>query len=122
MTTLDAFFHTLRQTPDDWLCRAALADWFEEAGLDHTAACVRWMVRHGRRPSLNAAGHAFWFDADAPLPYTEAMAYLPPELYRALRARQLPHYCCTYADLRDAEEDLYAAWAAVHEAGSWESD
>ncbi len=119
MTTLDAFFLTLRRSPDDWLCRCALADWFEEAGLDHTAACVRWMVQHRRRPSLNAADQAFWFDAEDPLPYTEAMAYLPGKLFRALKGGHYARHVCGYADLREAEMDLYAAWAAAHEAGTW---
>src|SRR5262249_59606932 len=72
MTTLDAFFAALRERPDDWLTRSALADWYEEAGLDRAAGCVRWMVRQGRRPHVNPAGQAIWFDTDRPLAHTAA--------------------------------------------------
>jgi hypothetical protein len=118
----DAFFAALRQNPGDWLTRAALADRCEENGLDHTAACVRWMVRHRRRPSVNAAGSAFWFDASQPLHFTETVAHLPAALFRALRGHRIPHYCCIYTDLREAEEDLYAAWAEVQETGTRQPD
>jgi uncharacterized protein (TIGR02996 family) len=117
---LNAFFAALTQTPGDWLTRAALADWYEENGLDRTAACVRWMVRHRRRPSINAIGWAFWFNAEYPMPWTEKEAYLPGSLYSALRQGRVGPIW--YDSLRDAEEDLHAAWSEVVEAGTWSPD
>jgi uncharacterized protein (TIGR02996 family) len=117
---LEAFFAALAQNPNDWLTRAALADWFEENGLEHTAACVRWMVRTRRRPSINALGWAFWFNADRPMLYTEKAAHLPEALFRALHGA--PGTYTWYDDLRDAEEALHAAWAAALDAGTWQPD
>ena len=125
MSLLNAFFASLTQAPGDWLTRTALADWYEENGLDRTAGCLRWMVRQRRRPAINAAGWAFWFDGEHPLPYTEKAAHLPAPLFGALhgkRASYTPGLVCIYDSLRDAEEDLHAAWTEVLEAGVWAPD
>jgi hypothetical protein len=120
MSLLDAFFATLTQAPGDWLTRSALADWYEENGLDRAADCVRWMVRQQRRPSVNAAGMAFWFDAEQPMPWTERAAHLPRALFQALSYTH--GFYALYASLRQAEEALHAAWAALLDAGTWPPD
>jgi hypothetical protein len=122
MSLLDVFFATLIQTPGDWLTRAALADWYEENGHDRIAECVHWMVRHHYRPSVNAIGMAFWFDAPHALPYTEIVAHLPSPLFRALTPQVWYRSTRSYNDLRAAEEDLHAAWSTVRAAGLWTPD
>ncbi len=117
MSLLDAFFAALTQAPGDWLARTALADWYEENGLAHSAECVRWVVRRQRRPSVNPAGRAFWFNADRPMPYTETVAHLPAPLFHALSAARGDIVVRWYPDLREAEEDLHAVWVAARDAG-----
>ena len=52
--------------------------------------------------------------------HTDKDAYLPAPLFDALREGKLwMEWLRYYERPRDAEEDLFAAWAAVTEAGIW---
>jgi hypothetical protein len=119
VTTLDALFTALEQTPDDWVARAALADCYEEAGLEATAACLRWMIAQRLRPSRRLAGGAFWFDGSHDhVVHTDRDAYLPRALFDALRRGRVafvPEHVRFYESPREAEEDLFAAFAAAGE-------
>jgi hypothetical protein len=124
VTTLDALFVALERTPDDWVARAALADCYEEAGLETTAACLRWMIARRLRPSLSFSGGAYWFNSKFDhLKHFDRDAFLPPLLFGALR-KGVPAYSFAdggrfYQSPRDAEEDLFAAFAAAVAEGTW---
>jgi hypothetical protein len=130
MNARDALFVALERTPDDWVARAALADCFEEDGLLSTAACLRWMLAGRIRPSLSMGGGAYWFDGGLDyVDYTDRHAYLPGPVFAALRAKPgWCHFAGSGPDLyfaryyeapRDAEEDLFAAFAEAVAAGAW---
>src|SRR5215472_12312181 len=113
MNPRDALFVALERTPDDWVARAALADCYEEDGLLTTAACLRWMLAGRIRPSLSLGGGAYWFDGALDyVEYTDRHAYLPGPVFAALRARPgWSYFGRFYEAPRDAEEDLFAAFA-----------
>jgi hypothetical protein len=119
--TLDALFVALERTPDDWVARAALADCYEEAGLLTTAACLRWMLDRRIRPSLSFGGGAYWFNGGhSYVAYTDRHAYLPGPVFAALSTRpNYDHFAAFYGSPRDAEEDLFAAFAAALAEGTW---
>jgi hypothetical protein len=121
MTTLDILFAALERSPDDWVARAALADCYEEAGLIATASCLRWMLKGRIRPSRRLSGGAMWFNGRRPcMEYTDQYAYLPVELFVWLREGEgFDGHVQFYDRPRDAEEDLFAAWAAAGRAGRW---
>jgi uncharacterized protein (TIGR02996 family) len=118
VSTLEAMFLALAQSPDDWLLRAALADWFEEAGRQPVADCVRWMVRHRKRPYRSRDGHFHWFDAPRTPTLIDPESDIPEEVYRYLTGvaeTYVPYR--TYESLRAAEEDFHAAWLRARSRG-----
>src|SRR3954463_12991305 len=87
VTALDALFVALVRTPDDWVARAALADCYEEAGLETAAACLRWMLARRVRPAPSFSGGAYWYNAKFDYPKgLDRNALLPAPLFAALRA------------------------------------
>src|SRR5262245_5364404 len=111
MTAVDALYLALTLSPDDWLLRSVLADSLEEAGLLPVAECVRWMVRHRKRPYRASDGDYLWFDAHSIRSRVDPESDVPVEVYRHLTGEVGPwpiHR--TYASLRAAEEDFHAAW------------
>jgi uncharacterized protein (TIGR02996 family) len=110
MTSLDLLYEGLRQSPDDWQAREVLADWFEEAGQQANADCVRWMVRHRKRPYRSTDGEYHWFNAERVATESDPESDLPEPLYLLLQGREgLEKVFRDYASLRLAEEDFYRA-------------
>lgn len=56
----------IEAAPDDFTVRLALADWFQEQGLELAADCLRWTVEKGRTPSDRGWGE--YGDKEAEVP------------------------------------------------------
>jgi hypothetical protein len=111
MTTLDMLYQELDQSPDDWLLRAILADWFEEAGQQCCADAVRWMVRAHKRPYHSTSDTYHWFNADRVTTTSDPDSDIPDAIYQLLQGREgLEQIFRDYDTLRQAEEDFYTAW------------
>ena len=63
-------------------------------------------------------------DANAPprLAPAGGGAHLPGPLFLALRGTGLEGLFRCYTELREAEQDLHAAWAEALDAGTWKPD
>jgi uncharacterized protein (TIGR02996 family) len=122
MTTLEALYETLSQSPDDWQTRSILADWFEESGQQACADSVRWMVAQRKRPYRSPSGAYHWFNARRVTMANDPESNLPETVYKLLHGSEgLQRVFRDYASLREAEEDFYAAWALALEGG-WDRD
>jgi hypothetical protein len=119
MTSRDALYLALAQTPDDWLLRAVLADSFEESGQQVVADCVRWMIQHHKRPYRSPDGYFHWFDAHRIRNRVDPESDIPEEIYRHLTG-SIGTWAIyrTYDNLRAAEEDFHVAWQHAR-AGGW---
>jgi hypothetical protein len=118
MTSPDTLYATLGKDPNDWPTRSVLADCHEEAGRQQAAECVRWMVLARKRPYRAQAGTYHWFNAAEVTTGTDPESDLPAALYSALRGREgYKGLFRDYPTLREADEDLYAAWDAARSRG-----
>lgn len=122
MSTLDQLYHSLSDQPNDWPTRAVLADWFEEAGQPVVAACLRWMVRHRKRPYPSTRGTSHWFNAPRVTTDNDPESDIPEAVYLELsETAGLDDIFRSYPTLRAADEDFYAAWARARKKG-WRPD
>jgi hypothetical protein len=122
MTTLQMLYESLNQSPDDWQSRSILADWFEDAGQQAFADCVRWMVKRHKRPYRSTSGTYHWFNAARVTTESDPESDIPEVVYRLLQGREgLEMIFRDYEDLPRAEEDFYIAWQRARERG-WNSD
>lgn len=122
MTTLDTLYESLAQAQNDWQSRSVLGDWYEEAGQQHAAAAIRWMVRVKKRPYRASDGRYHWFNAGRATNDTDPESDLPEPVYVALKgAEGLAMNFRNYDTLRAADEDFHQAWRAAREKG-WEDD
>jgi hypothetical protein len=121
---LDAFYDELADNPDDWAVRGLLADWCEDNNLAQWAECLRWMIRHRKRPHRSSGSLGFtWFNADKlPDMVTEdPESNIPGKVWDLLDHGQQAARHKAYPTLRAAEEDFYAAWEKARSRG-WKPD
>jgi hypothetical protein len=122
MTTLDILYQGLDQAPNDWPARAVLADWFEEAGQQAIADCLRWMVAHRKRPYHSTGRGYHWFNAERVTTPNDPESDIPEAIYQHMQGEEgLETIFRDYESLRQAEEDFYAAWQQAL-TGGWNPD
>jgi hypothetical protein len=122
MTTPDSLYEGLTRAPNDWQLRAVLADWYEEAGQQHVADCLRWMVEHRKRPYRSTSGTYHWFNADRVTLASDPESDIPEAVYLQMQGGEgLETIFRDYGDLRSADEDFYRAWHQARQQG-WSSD
>jgi hypothetical protein len=122
MTTLQTLYAALHESPDDWQSRAILGDWFEEAGQQNFADCVRWMIDKRKRPYRSTTGTYHWFNAERVTTASDPESDIPEAVYKLLQGREgLETIFRDYKDLPGAEEDFYIAWQRARDRG-WKSD
>jgi hypothetical protein len=119
MTTLDTLYEGLIRSPNDWELRAVLADWFEEAGQQSVADCLRWMVKHHKRPYRSTSGTYHWFNVERVTTASDPESDIPQPVYWHMSGQEgLETVFRDYADLKSADEDFYAAWQQAR-LGGW---
>jgi uncharacterized protein (TIGR02996 family) len=115
---LDAFFKELAGNPNDWQVRGVFADWCEDNGRVELAECLRWMVRHKKRPYTGLGKSYTWFNADMVKPgLGDPESDIPGVLFDCLTGG---HQACShraFPSLREAEEAFHAAWAQARTKG-----
>jgi hypothetical protein len=118
MTTLDTLYEGLARSADDWELRAVLADWFEEAGRQDVADCLRWMVKHRKRPYRSTSGAYHWFNVERVTTASDPASDIPAVVYRLMRGEEgLEMVFRDYDTLKLADEDFYAAWREAQRQG-----
>jgi uncharacterized protein (TIGR02996 family) len=118
---LESFYEELSRNPGDWGVRSVMADWCEEHDRTLHAECLRWMVRHRKRPLHSLLGTFTWFNADTILgDLGDPESDVPGVIYRYLKGRVTVNHR-VYETLREAEEDFLAAWALARQQG-WKPD
>ena len=118
MTTLDTLYEGLTQTPDDWQLRNVLADWYEEAGQQDVADCLRWMVQTHKRPYRSTSGAYHWFHAERVTTASDPESDLPESVYRNMSGPEgLERVFRNYDSLKAADEDFYGAWREARRSG-----
>jgi hypothetical protein len=127
MTTLDTLYESLAQCPNerpDWQARSILGDWYEEAGQQHAADCIRWMIRQKKRPYRSTTGTYHWFNAERGTtnPPQDPESDIPEAVYSKMQGREgLEKVFRDYDTLRAADEDFHAGWHKAREQG-WTDD
>src|SRR5436190_11362355 len=94
MNDESAFFGALEQDRADAVTLSALADWYDEHDDAESAACLRWVVRRGRRVGKVPGGYYgdyFWELEEARPIRNDPPAQLPDALWRALQDNDEPH-------------------------------
>jgi uncharacterized protein (TIGR02996 family) len=118
MSTRDQLLADLCRAPEDWKLRGVLADWCEDNDHAEAAACLRWMIRHQKRPYHGAPRGATWFNADTISPgLGDPQSDLPGELFERLEGGKEVAHHKSFTTVRDAEESILAAWASARQAG-----
>jgi hypothetical protein len=119
MTTLHTLYEGLALSPNDWQTRAVLADWYEEAGQQAVADCLRWMIRRHKRPYPSAAGSFYWFNLERTTTETDPESDIPEPVYRRLREgrEEMELVFRGYDTLQAAEEDFHRAWGEARRQG-----
>lgn len=112
-TEEDRLLEALALDGTDALLKKVLADFYEETGRPHRAACMRWCAEHGRRPNYDegADTHDWWLEGEGTR-LNKEHAWVPPGAFRRLKAD-------VWKSRRFAEyETPRRAWLALLEA--WE--
>jgi len=118
MSTREQLLADLCSAPENWELRGVLADWCEDNDLSEQAACLRWMIRHHKRPYHGTQQRATWFNADTIAPgLGDPESDLPGELFRLLEGGKEIANHKSYDTLREAEESLLAAWSKARQSG-----
>src|SRR5947208_9118 len=114
MSILDQFLDDLAQNPDDRSLRGVVADWAEDNNRPDLAACLRWMIKHGKRPYHGSSGGATWFNAETVSPgLGDPESDIPAALYKQLQGGKEVANHKSFPTLRAAEESFQAAWSAA---------
>lgn len=118
--TCDSLLDQLCLTPDDWTLRGIWADALEDAGNQHASDCVRWCVRHHKRPRSYRAWEsdpyvnkrAQWYDESWTDGAYDVESDLPTELYVRLGGEPLKRSPSqiNYELPKGAELALLEAW------------
>lgn len=130
---LAAFYLALDEHPGDRTTLLVLADWYEEYGRSHAAACLRWTVEHDRHPfrytrgSINVLTDSFqegwfWWALDDPS-YGQDWGHprtcrLPVEIWKPMRHTfaHVPALVKEYPSTQDAYLALIEAWPLARPA------
>jgi uncharacterized protein (TIGR02996 family) len=118
MNTLDQLLDDLAAAPEDWKLRGVVADWCEDNGRAEDAACLRWMVRHHKRPYHGSTKVATWFNADTIRSgLGDHESDIPGALYQQLEGgKEVASHKC-FGTVRAAEESMLAAWSRARAKG-----
>jgi uncharacterized protein (TIGR02996 family) len=104
--------------PEDWKLREVLADWYEDNSQPHCAECLRWMVRHKKRPYVGSQARATWFNADTiSTGLGDPESDVPGPVYDRLEGGKQVANHKTFKSTRDAEEAFHQAWAGARQGG-----
>ena len=118
MTLPMQFVEGLARAPGDWDLRAVFADWCEENAEADVAACLRWMVRHEKRPYHGSSDRATWFNADTiGQGLGDPESDIPAAIFTLLEGGTALANHKAYATVPQAEEAFYHAWHAAREKG-----
>lgn len=118
MSMIDAFLDDLSRTPDDWSLRGVFADWCEDNRQADTAACLRWMVAHHKRPYHGSSGRGTWFNADTIAPdLGDPESDIPGPLFDQLPGGKPVANHKAYPSFREAEVAFHQAWREARERG-----
>jgi hypothetical protein len=113
-TIIDSFFNDLAEHPDEFGLRGIFADWCEdnpELAWANLAECMRWMIRHTKRPWRTVAGRGNWFNAAQVSPgIGDPSSDLPEFVYEYLEGGRVVLSRREYPTMREAEEAFYEAW------------
>lgn len=122
MSILDQLLNDLGQTPDDWKLRGVLADWFEDNSRPEESACVRWMIRHQKRPYHGSSSGATWFNADTVADgLGDPESDIPGSVFELLEGGKSVANHMTFPNVRAAEEAFIAGWTRARKKG-WKVD
>ena len=118
MSTREQLLEDLCREPEDWKLRGVLADWYDDNDQADPAACLRWMIRHKKRPYHGARQGATWFNANTVAPgLGDPESDIPEELFRLLEGGKEVANHKSFPSLREAEEALLSAWAQAQQTG-----
>jgi uncharacterized protein (TIGR02996 family) len=117
MSMVDQFLDDLSRNPDDWRLRGVFADWCEDNNELDRADCLRWMVRHKKRPHPGAYGRATWYDADTITVELDPESNIPGAIFELLEGGRAVARHQSFPAVRDAEEAFYAAWEKARKRG-----
>jgi uncharacterized protein (TIGR02996 family) len=118
MSIRDQLLQDIADHPDDWSLRAIAADWAEDHGETNLAECLRWMIRHRKRPYRSARNLACWFDADRIDPgLGDPESDIPGQLFELLPFGEQQANHRIFINVRQAEEALYRAWHLARQSG-----
>jgi len=119
MSMLNQFLKDLGQAPDDWKLRSIVADWCEDNQETQRAECLRWMIKHKKRPYPSSAGKATWFNADKISPgLGDPESDIPEGLFKHLDGGNQAANHRTYGNFPESEEAIQQAWVKAR-AGGW---
>lgn len=122
MSILVPFLEDLGRTPEDWILRSVLADWCEDNQQLELASCLRWMIKHHKRPYHASTGRATWFNADTiSSGLGDPESDLPGVLFQHLESEWVVANHKAYASSSEAELAFQAAWMKAR-AGGWKPD
>lgn len=118
MSERDELLEDVCAQPDEWKLRGVLADWCEDDGRPEEAACLRWMVKHRKRPYYGSSPAATWFDASKVAKgLGDPESDVPAKLYAKLEGGKKVANHRTYETRKEAEEAFLAAFLAAKKAG-----
>jgi hypothetical protein len=118
MSILDQFLQDLADKPDDWNLRGVVADWAEDNNRPDLAECLRWMIKHNKRPYPSSSGGATWFNAETiSTGLGDPESDIPAALFGLLQGGQEVAHHKSFPSLRAAEESFQAAWTAARARG-----
>ena len=97
---------------DEWWLLSVLGDYYEDKGLDHWSAAVRWMATAKKRPYKAGEDGWVWFCAGRIAEgIGDEESDLPPEVYERLVAFDLEEASQKrYKEFRVAFEWCVSAW------------
>lgn len=118
MSTREHLYAGLDGDPNDWTTRGILADLFEDEGEQDRADCLRWTIRHRKRPDRSDNGTYHWFNEETVNVDQDPESDIPAAIYTRMRAAEgLDKIYRNYKSLPAADEDFFQGWLAARNLG-----